>query len=166
MYQLAIVPPYPEPVYQKTCLRGEERQVVAFALSTLLTIALCVAVFAYGARRPVGTPLTWGEAMLAATLVYLILFLAYGVVPHQWLTWADNELEWRPDKVWLGPGDVLADLPFDLHYQILRDIIAATIYIVFLGAQIALWKAWQDRGRQRPREIETSQYGRPLVKRT
>ena len=41
--------------------------------------------------------------MVFATYVFFILFWVYGVVPHQWLTWADSELNWRPDRFIVGP---------------------------------------------------------------
>jgi len=34
----------------------------------------------YAKRRPVGTPLTWGESMVAATYVFFLMFWVYGVV--------------------------------------------------------------------------------------
>jgi hypothetical protein len=140
----------------------------AFVLSMLVTIIPIVAALRYGRRRPVGTPVTWGEAMAAATLVFFVLFMAYGVVPHQWLTWADNELGWRSDRLLVGPGGIFATaLPMELTYQVLRDIVVSIIYGGFLAVQVVLWKLWQDRGKARaPRrkELETSPFGRPLVK--
>ena len=139
---------------------------VALVFSTLLLLAGTAAVVAYARRRPVGAGVTWGEAMAAATFVYLLMGLAYGIVPHQWLTFADNELGWRSDKIVYGPGDILTTaLPFTVTYQVIRDIIAAGIYIVFLGAQIALWALWQGRGKVKQRELPTSSFGRPLVKK-
>ena len=138
---------------------------VAFVFSVLVTIAGAAVVVAYAGRRPVGTPLTWGEAMVASMFLFFLMFLAYGIVPHQWLTWADNELGWRSDKILFGPGDAFdTALPFTLTYLVVRDLIATGIYIVFFGAQIYLWMWWQNRGREKPKEIETSAYGRPLVK--
>ena len=70
---------------------------VAFAVSVALLvggIGLCIAV---GRRRPPGAPFTWGEALVAATFVFGLMLLGYGIVPNQWLKWADNELLWRPD---------------------------------------------------------------------
>ena len=140
---------------------------VAFLTSLVVAIGLTGAAMAYGRRRPVGTPLTWGEAMVASLLVFFVIFLAYGVIPHQWLAYADNELGWRKDKIVFGPGDILDQaLPFTVTYQTVRDIIAAGIYIVFLGIQIALWAMWQNRGKKKPKEIETSAFGRPLVRGT
>ena len=141
----------------------------AFLLSLGITIGLSALVMLYGRRRPVGTPLTWGEAMAAATLVFLIIFLIYGVVPHQWLAYADNELGWRRDRMFAGPAGVTdksfgVDIPITISYETIRDLIAVGIYVVALGVQIALWAMWQNRGKQKPKEIETSAFGRPLVR--
>jgi hypothetical protein len=159
------------PTYANTYYPGLN---VAFVFSVLLTVGLTVAAFVYGKRRPVGKPLRWGEAMFAAAYIFLILFLAYGVVPHQWLTHADNELAWRRDKILYGPFNIFepealgGHFPFTITYEAVRDVIATVIYIVFLGANIwfAVW--WQNRGKKaaeaRP-ELTTSSYGRPLVRR-
>lgn len=140
----------------------------AFVLSLIVTIIPIVAALRYGKRRPVGTSLTWGEAMVAATLVFFVLFMAYGVVPHQWLTWADNELGWRSDRLLVGPGGILGTvLPFELTYLVLRDVVVSGIYGGFLAAQVVVWKVWQERGKAKPprrKELETSPFGRPLVK--
>ena len=139
-------------------------------------------IYVVARRRPPGTPLTWGEALVAATFVFAILLLGYGVVPNEWLHWADNQLLWRPDRIWFavstkwpvfftgsnaaveaaaGRGRVV------VSFQALRDIIAATIYIVMLALQVWLWIAFQKRGRK-PATTEvarTSTFGRPVVKR-
>lgn len=139
---------------------------VALVLSTLLLLAGTAAVVVYAMRRPPGSFLSWGEAMLAAVFVFLLMGLAYGIVPHQWLTFADSEIGWRSDKILVGPGGILETaLPFTLTYEVIRDVIAAGIYIVFLGAQVALWAVWQGRGQVRQRALPTSSFGRPLVKK-
>jgi hypothetical protein len=139
--------------------------VVAFVVS-LIALVLSVAVIVLVARRrPVGAPLTWGEAMIASTYAFFVMFLAYGIVPHQWLAWADNELSWRADKILLGWGDIFDKLPFTLTYQVIRDVVAAGLYVVFLGAQVFLWSMWQNRGKTKPAELPVSSYGRPLVKK-
>ena len=162
---------------------------VAFLTSLVITVAITIAVMRYGKRRPVGTPLTWGEAMFGAMVVFFAIFMIYGVVPHQWLAYADNELGWRSDKIGIpiGPlgavlgstessifsneGNVLfpegVPLPsghFVITAQAVRDVVAAGIYIVALGIQIWLWAKWQNRGKTKPKEIPTSAFGRPLVK--
>jgi hypothetical protein len=144
---------------------------VAFLTALVVVVGLTGAAMAYGRRRPLGTPLSWGEAMAAAFYVFFVIFLAYGVLPHQWLAWADSQLGWRSDKILMGPASVQHRsikfaVPITVSYQTLRDIIAAGIYIVGLGMQMALWSVWQKRGTQKPKEIETSAFGRPLVRGT
>lgn len=137
---------------------------VALVVSTVILLLGLAVVMAYMGHRPVGASLSWGEAMAASAFVFFLMFFAYGVVPHQWLTLADNELNWRADRFVFGPGDIIDRLPFTITYRVVRDIVAAGIYIVFLGGQIVLWSMWQNRGKVRPAEIETSSFGRPLVK--
>ncbi|CAB4750750.1 MAG: hypothetical protein F2694_08275 [Actinobacteria bacterium] len=151
---------------------------VAFLMSILITIAMVAPIFPYAKKRPVGTPLTWGEAMLAGTYIFFIIFWIYGVVPHQWLTLADAELGWRPDLIWLGPGGS-ATLPFVgwtietpwfpimINARAVRDIVAVLLYVGFLGGQMWIWAWWQNRGKRADatKAIEpVSTYGRPLVK--
>ena len=139
----------------------------AFLLSLFAAIALTLLVIPYAKRRPVGTPLSWGEAMLGAIYAFFTMFLAYGVAPHQWLTHADNELRWRSDKILHGPGDVVTKVvPFTITYENVRDVIASVIYILFLALQIWVWMWWQKRGQTKPQpELEASTFGRPLVRR-
>jgi hypothetical protein len=148
--------------------------VVAFVGSLLVTALLVAVIFPYRTRRPVGTVLTWGEAMVAGTYVFFVFFWVYGVVPHLWLTWADNELGWRPDKLLVGPGSILEPqalggwFPFTINYLVLRDIIAVLIYVAFLAGNIWLWAVWQNRGKKAaevPAVVE-SEFGRPLVRKS
>jgi hypothetical protein len=156
--------------------------VVAFIASLLILGLMVGTVLAVGRRRTPGTPLTWGEAFVAGTFMFALLFVLYGVVPHYWLAWADSELQWRSDKIGipLGPlgslfgvkdnllfpkGVPLPNGHFVVTAQVLRDIVAATIYIAGLGLNFGLWLTWQKRGK-RPAvpELETSAYGRPLIR--
>jgi hypothetical protein len=56
-----------------------------------------------------------------------------------------------------------------INKETIRDIVAATIYIIFLGGQIVLWSQWQNRGKKAEAKLKaipsSSTYGRPLVKR-
>lgn len=138
---------------------------VAFVTSLIVTALLVVPVVLVGQRRPKGTPFTWGEALLAATYAFFIMWWVYGMVPHLWLTWADSELGLRTDRVFVGPGGVLRALPMTITGVVVRDIVATLIYVVFLGVQIAAWSLWQSRGDKREKApVETSDYGRPLVR--
>ena len=147
---------------------------VAFVTSLIVLFALAALIVPMARRRPVGTPITWGEAMVASVYAFFLMFWAYGVVPHLWLTWADNELQWRPDKILYGPWDILqpqalgGSFPMTITYQTLRDLLAVGIYVVFLGAQIAMWAWWQNRGKRAAEEstaVVESEFGRPLVRK-
>jgi hypothetical protein len=145
----------------------------AFLWSLLATVLMTLAVIPFGKRRPAGKRLSWGEAMVASCYVYFICFMAYGVVPHQWLTHAGNELGWRKDKFLWGPGGILKPTsaggwnPITLQYEALQDIIATLIYVGFLGLQIFMWIWWQNRHKPKKAagELATSTFGRPLVKK-
>ncbi len=152
---------------------------MAAFVSSMIILIIGVAVCMYvGGRRPIGTPLTWGEAMVAGTWVFGLMLMAYGVVPHQWLNYADNELLWRPDKLLVGissGGVVWGNEAKDLggtgriliNYQAIRDIVATVIYVVALGGQMYLWSVWQKRGRKKPGDVEEarSRFGRPLLRK-
>ena len=97
---------------------------VAFITTIVILVLMILPVFPYAKRRPEGTPLTWGEAMVGATYVFGVFFWAYAVVPHQWLTFADAELGWRSDLVWLGPdGTWLNWFPINIPAVVARDVI-------------------------------------------
>lgn len=140
---------------------------VAFVSSLIVTAVMVGIIFWYGRKREVDRYLTWGDAMVSASYVFFLLFWVYGVVPHQFITWADGELNWRPDRLIAGPGEVITEyVPFDISYQTIRDLIVVVIYAVFIGGNIALWAWWQKRGQKQEQapELESSDYGRPLVK--
>jgi hypothetical protein len=143
----------------------------AFLVSFIGTLAMGLALIPYGKRRPVGAPFSWGEAMLGSTYVFAALFLAFGVVPHQWIDHADKNLEWSRDKLLIGWGGFLKPQsqggwnPITLQYEAVRDIVVVLLHLVFFGLFIYLAIWWQKRGDVKPKELEVSSYGRPLVKR-
>ena len=138
---------------------------VSFLASTFALVAGTAIAFAYGKRRPRGTQVSWGEALIAATFVFFMLFLAYGVWPNQWLLLADTEWKWRADTVsyvvrFWGRGQVI------IPKEAMRDIVVSGIYGIALAGQVVVWVAWQKRGSRKVAEITpTSSYGRPLLKR-
>ncbi len=158
----------------------------AFLVSIAVTLAMSGLLVLVARRRPVGQPLTWGEAFVAATFVFALLFIAYGVVPHQFLAMADNEFQWRDDTIGIpigglliGPLKNLMDPPyllfpngvplpsgsFIITAQVLRDVLVTVIYGVLVGAQLFGWSWWQKRGKKAAgTEVEMSAYGRPLLR--
>ena len=145
---------------------------VAFVASLIVTFVIVGGIVAYQKRRPADQVVTWGEAMFGSMIVFFLMFWVYGVVPHQWLTWADNELNWRTDKILFGPFDIFKSQqdggwsPIRINYVVVRDFIAIGIYLVALGGNVAMWSAWQKRGdkQEEAKTPERSTFGRPLVK--
>lgn len=150
-----------------------------FYVSVIILILGIALVFLVGSRRPPGTPLTWGEALIGSTFIFGLMLLAYGIVPNEWLKWADNQLLWRPDKILLAIssdgikfGQTATAIGgrgrITVTYQAIRDIVAATIYILMLGLHAGLWVQFQKRGRRPAAEgtVERrSRFGRPMVSR-
>ena len=148
---------------------------VALVLSILIAVAGVVAILVIGKRRPVGAPLSWGEAMLAGTLGFALMFWVYGVIPHQWLSYSENELTWRSDKILVGPslgftgdeGVLEYFLPFTVSAQTIGHTVAVLIYGLVLGLNVWVFAHWQDRAKNAKARDEleaVSDYGRPLVK--
>ncbi len=149
----------------------------ALVTSMLVSVLMTLGIFWYAKRRPVDAELTWGEAMVGSVYVFFLCFLVYGIVPHQWLTLAENEWGFRADKIVYGWGNVVQPIsegghfPFNITLRAVSDGIATVLYVVFVAAQVWIWAFWQKRA-QRAKdaasvtpEIDKSTYGRPLVKR-
>lgn len=144
---------------------------VAFIFSLVAATVLTLAVIPYGKRRPKGTPFSWGEAMLGSTYAFGVMFLAFGIVPHQWIDHADKDLKWDKTKLVFGPGGIIKPqaeggwFPFTMQYEAIRDVIVVVIHLYFFGLLIFIWKWWQTRGDNVSTALATSSYGRPLVKK-
>lgn len=141
---------------------------IAFATAVIIALLGDLAVVRYSKRRAPGRYLTWGEAMLAATFAFVLFNLWYGVIPHQWITLADNEWGWRSDRILYGPFDVFEPnrfLPITISYQVLRDIIVTLIYGVGLTLHIYHWVQWNNRGKVKAEVVPTTTYGRPLARK-
>ena len=146
----------------------------ALIFSLLLSTALALVAIPVAKRRPVGTPLTWGEAMVASVYAFGVMFVAFGVVPHQWVDHADKDLGWNRAKLLFGPFDIVKPqafggwFPMTLQYEALRDIVVVLIHVYYFALMIFLWVFWQNRGKRAATAstaVVTSTYGRPLVKK-
>jgi hypothetical protein len=144
-----------------------------YIAANIVLLLMMVPIFWAAKRRPAGTPLTWGEAAVGAAYVFAVLFWLYGVLPHEFLNWADSELAWRPDKKIIGPEGSWAswwgfwkDIPITVNKQAIRDVVAVVIYGVGLGGFIWGFAFWNDREKKAAaaKSVEpVSAYGRPLV---
>jgi len=149
-------------------LRNLSQEPGRFFISLLLSAA-AFGIFLWLARRPKSElPATWAQSMLGAVAVFALFLLIYGVVPHEWLTWADSKLNLREDRILIDTWAI------DFSGRALRDIVATMIYIVFLGLNTWMWIAWQKRGTAKPKPAAaaatpepagTSAFSRPVTKK-
>lgn len=149
---------------------GMNQGFIAAFVASLGMIGLAVV---YGKRRPVGASVSWGEAMIGATYIFWMLFLTYGILPHQFIDHADKNLGWSKDKLIFGPGGILKPEsaggwnPITLQYEAVRDTAVVLLHAVFFGLHMWLAVWWQKRGdaASAKKALPTSTYGRPLVKK-
>jgi hypothetical protein len=149
-------------------LRNLSQEPGRFFISLLLCV-ISFAIFMRLVRRPKSElPPTWAQSMLGATAVFGLFILIYGVVPHEWLTWADSGLNLREDRILIDTWAV------DFSGRALRDIVATFIYIGGLVINTWMWIAWQKRGTAKPKPAKaaatpepagTSAFSRPVTKK-
>ena len=149
-------------------LRNLSQEPGRFFISLLLC-AVSVGIFLWLVRQPKPElAATWAQSMLGAMAVFGLFILIYGVVPHEWLTWADSGLNLREDRILIDTWAV------DFSGRALRDIVASLIYIVGLVINTWMWIMWQKRGTAKPKPAPaaatpepagTSAFSRPVTKK-
>ena len=149
-------------------LRNLSQEPGRFFISLILCVVAFVIFLKVKARPKSELPATWAQSMLGALAVFALFLLIYGVVPHEWLTWCDSKLGLRSDKI------ELSTRPIKITGQTIRDVVAALLYIIFLGINTWMWIAWQKRGTAKPKPAPaaatpepagTSAFSRPLTKK-
>ena len=117
---------------------------------------------------------TWAECFAGAVGVFALFALAYAIVPHEYLTFANAQLEWGDNSkfIWTSNDDILGLInihyPFNFDFPALRDIIVSGMYVQFLVLNIWLWSKWQKRFEVKPEPDPSavperkSRFGRPL----
>jgi hypothetical protein len=127
--------------------------------------------------QPADYKASWAECFLGGVGVFALMALAYGVIPHEWLTYANGYLKWGDTSkfIFRSGQDMLFfpwHWPFNLDYPALRDIVVTMIYGAMLGLNIFLFVAWQKRNVvvEKPAGDATparrSRFGRPLRRGT
>ncbi len=66
--------------------------------------------------------------MALAILVFAAMLVGYGVIPHEWLTFADSIMRWDDDHFVWHHGDLGGLLFFDFTKRALRDVVVIIIY--------------------------------------
>ena len=138
--------------------------------SVLLLIGIAVILVLCRRPKP-AEPATWAQAMVGALLVFSLMILAYGTVPHEWIVYANSYLNWGTAKFIFQKNRFIH---FDVTKQAANDGVAALIYVVMLTGNIALFSKWQKRPVRAPepeagapaderQPSGTSAYNRPVT---
>lgn len=134
----------------------------AFAASQLLIVG---ALFVWVLNQK----LTWARAAFAALLTWVELVMIFGMVPSEWLTFAQTDLDWssQRDAIIIPPWLVLGN-DVAISYAALKDMISMGYHMVMLGAGavfgIEIQKMYKGRPAKAEKPEPKSPYGRPLVK--
>ncbi|MGI8518834.1 MAG: hypothetical protein ACR2ME_10965 [Acidimicrobiia bacterium] len=133
----------------------------AFAASQMMLLGAAM-VFVIKRR------MTWALAAFTALLAWIELVLIFGIVPSEWLSLSQTDLDWSPQKIfvtipsWLVLGNDVA-----ISFAALKDIISGGYHMTVLGGAIVFAYLIQDFGKPRKaasKPTPISPYGRPLVR--
>lgn len=113
--------------------------------------------------------LTWSGAVFAAFLAWLELVIIFGMVPSEWLNFAQTDLDWSSQKVALViPPILVLGNSVELSYAMLKDSISMGYHLVMLAVAAVFTLELQKIKKGRPESADKpekkSPYGRPLVK--
>lgn len=118
----------------------------------------------------IGRPMTWARAAFFAFLTWIELVVIFGIVPSEWLSLSQTDLDWSPQKIFFTvPSWVVLGNEVAISYAALKDIVSGGYHAAVLGGAIVFAYKIHDFGK--PRKVEekpqtTSPYGRPLVRST
>jgi hypothetical protein len=146
---------------------GAHRLVISSVLALLVTAGCFIAT-----TRPRSPhPLTWAKAMVGAVASFGAMLLVYGVVPDEWLKYADAELGWSQSQIFQEIG------PITINKRAVKDTVAVLIYGLFLTLHIVIGVRWQKRPAagevavateapaESARPAGRSKFGRPLSRK-
>ena len=113
--------------------------------------------------------ITWSRAIFTAYLSWLELVIIFGMVPSEWLSYAQTELDWSSQKVALVvPPILVLGNTVEISYAVLKDSISMGYHLVMLGVAAIFALQVQKMRKGRPESAakpeQKSPYGRPLVK--
>lgn len=114
-------------------------------------------------------PMTWARATIAALLAWFALVFYFGMVPSEWLNFAQTDLEWSSQRVALTvPEFLVLGNTVEISWAVLKDSIQMGYSLGLLGAaalfaiQIQKMREGRPPGATPPEK--KSPYGRPLVR--
>lgn len=129
------------------------------------TFAFIGAVFLWILNQP----MTWARAAFAAVLAWMALVFYYGMVPSEWLNFAQTDLEWSSQRVALTiPPFLVLGNTVEISWAVVKDLIQVGYSTVMLVGTVVLALQIQKMKEGRPASAQPEQkqspYGRPLVR--
>jgi hypothetical protein len=115
-------------------------------------------------------PMTWARAAIGAGLFTGLMMILFGVIPNQWLTLTQAELEWSSQRVFVAlPSAITLGSDISISYDALKDMVLQGYVLFALIGTAVVMVQWQDRAKKRaeapPPPEPVSVYGRPLAKK-
>jgi hypothetical protein len=113
--------------------------------------------------------MTWARALFAAFVAWIELVIIFGMVPSEWLNYAQTDLDWSSQRVAVTiPPFLILGNDVTLSWAAIKDSISMGYHIVMLGAAAVFVLQLQKMKQGRPASAEMAQprspYGRPLVR--
>jgi hypothetical protein len=135
---------------------------VAFAASQMLVVG---ALFVWVLNQR----MTWARALFASFVTWIELVIIFGMVPSEWLNFAQTDLDWSSQRAALTiPPILVLGNEVAISYAVVKDSISMGYHIVMLGAAaifaLQLQRMKQGRPASADKPAPTSPYGRPLIK--
>jgi hypothetical protein len=113
--------------------------------------------------------MTWARATVAALIAWVALVFFFGMVPSEWLSYAQTDLDWSSQRVAVSiPPFLVLGNTVELSWAMIKDSISMGYHIVMLGVSAVFALQVQKIKDGRPAGAapveKKSPYGRPLVK--
>jgi hypothetical protein len=113
--------------------------------------------------------MTWARALFAAFVTWIELVLIFGIVPSEWLNFAQTDLDWSSQRTAVAiPSWLILGNEVNISWAAIKDSISMGYHIVMLGAAAVFTIQLQKMRQGRPASAEATQprspYGRPLVR--
>jgi hypothetical protein len=109
--------------------------------SLLFTIGIIIA-FVWTTKPKPAEPATWAKTIAGAMLVWVMMTLGYGTIPHEWLTFGNSYLNFNTATFVMTRNSIIR---FDIDRAALLDVVMTMIYGIVLVLQVWLFVRWQKR---------------------
>ncbi len=113
--------------------------------------------------------MTWARATVAALIAWVALVFYFGMVPSEWLNYAQTDLDWSSQRVAVSiPPFLVLGNSVDISWAAIKDSIQMGYSLGLLGfagfLAIQIQKIKEGRPVSAAPAEKKSPYGRPLVR--